>query len=270
MQATSVAIESRASVHPVGGLRNERRAGRLIINADDWGRDVITTDAILQCVLRRTVSSVSAMVFMADSERASAMARENGIDAGLHLNFTTPFTASRVPAQVVDAQRKIGRKLLGGRLAQAWFNPLLSRAFEYVVSAQIEEFALRYGRMPERIDGHHHMHLCANVIMARLLPRGSAARRNFSFEPGEKSLVNRWYRRAVDGLLSRRCRLTDYFFSIAPLSPPARLERIFGLARQFAVEVETHPADPEEYRFLTSGEILRWTKDLPIASRFAG
>lgn len=268
MQATPAIEEGCASAHPERSSENGNRAGRLIINADDWGKDALTTDAIHQCVLRRTVSSVSAMVFMADSERAFAIAREKGVDAGLHLNFTTPFTASNVPAKLADTQRKIGRRLLSGRLAQAWFDPLLCGAFKEVVSAQIEEFSLRYGHQPERIDGHHHMHLCANVIWGKLLPRGIAVRRNFSFEPGEKSFANRWYRRVMDSLLARRHRLTDYFFSIAPLSPRKRLERIFNLARRFTVEVETHPADPEEYKFLTSGEILRWTNNLRIASRF--
>ncbi|MGA3033268.1 MAG: hypothetical protein ABSD70_08290 [Terracidiphilus sp.] len=41
--------------------------GALIVNADDWGRDVATTDSILHCVKRATVSSASGMVFMQDS-----------------------------------------------------------------------------------------------------------------------------------------------------------------------------------------------------------
>jgi hypothetical protein len=40
------------------------------------------------------------------------------------------------------------------------------------------------------------------------------------------------------------------------------------LARQFVIEIETHPAKPDEYRFLTSGEILRWVGDIPISDRF--
>src|SRR6266480_4217678 len=67
--------------------------GVLIVNADDWGRDAETTARIAECVVPGGVSSVSAMVFMADSERAADTARERGIDAGLHVNFTTPFSA---------------------------------------------------------------------------------------------------------------------------------------------------------------------------------
>jgi hypothetical protein len=65
--------------------------GRLIVNADDWGRDRHTTDRILECVVHKALSSASAMVFMEDCERAAAMDLERGIDCGLHLNFTAPF-----------------------------------------------------------------------------------------------------------------------------------------------------------------------------------
>jgi len=48
------------------GNGNFSENGVLIVNADDWGRDVQTTDRMLECLLHRSVSSVSAMVFMAE------------------------------------------------------------------------------------------------------------------------------------------------------------------------------------------------------------
>src|ERR1039457_7170279 len=99
------------------------------------------------------------------------------------------------------------------------------------------------------------MHLCANVLLAGLLPKGTLVRRHFSPESGEKPLRNYVFRKFTDVLLARRYRTVDYFFSLPPLCPPSRLERIFSLARHSAVEVETHPINPEEYRYLTSS---RW------------
>ena len=64
----------------------------LIINADDFGRSVAETDAALRCYIAGRITSVSAMVFMADSERAAELAKENELDVGLHLNFTERFT----------------------------------------------------------------------------------------------------------------------------------------------------------------------------------
>jgi hypothetical protein len=243
-------------------------SGRLIVNADDWGRDQATTDRTFECTELRTVSSVSAMVFMADSERAAEIARRSGIDAGLHLNFTETFSASNVPAPLLEHQSRLRRRLGRHPLARILYYPGLARSFEYVVSAQIDEYHRLYGADPQRIDGHHHLHLCTNVVRDGLLPAGTVVRRNFSFLPGEKSLVNRLYRRAVDRRLAGRHRLVDYLYNLSPLEPADRLQRIFSLARNSVVELETHPINPEEHRFLTSGEMLGQLGDLTISPNF--
>ncbi len=245
------------------------RRGLLIVNADDWGRDTETTDRMFECVAYGTVSSVSAMVYMEDSERAAAIAKERGIDAGLHLNFTTRFSTHNCPSRLAECQQEIAVYLTRRRINRMVFHPGLMRSFEYVVKAQLDEFCRLYGTPPERIDGHHHMHLCANVLLGRLLPPKTLVRRNFSFQHGEKSLVNRLYRRAVDHRLAQRHRLVDFLFSLTPLESEGRLERIRSLAREFIVEVETHPINADEYRFLKGDEVARWTEDVPIAPRFS-
>lgn len=241
-------------------------SGSLIINADDWGRDRRTTDQTLNCLRHGAVSAVSAMVFMEDSERAAATAREHGIDSGLHLNLTTPFSGQGSPSMLKECQEKIARYLLRHRLAQVMFHPGLTSEFEYVVKAQLEEFGRLYGVAPLRLDGHHHMHLCANVVLRHLLPKNSIVRRNFSFEAGEKSVWNRGYRTCIDRMLKRRHRLVDYFFSLPPLQPESRLHRIAMLARDWVVEVEAHPVNQSEYRFLTEGGILRFAEGMRVAS----
>jgi chitin disaccharide deacetylase len=258
-------MSSDKLIHRIDG---QSRTGLLIVNADDWGKDPFTTGRILDCACRGTVSSVSAMVFMEDSERAAAVAQEWGIDAGLHVNVTTPFSAPYCPAQLVEHERKLARYLLGHPVARAVFHPGLVRSFEYVVSAQIDEFCRIYQKDPARLDGHHHMHLCANVVLGGLLPKGTIVRRHFSYEPGEKALRNGIFRQFTNAMLSQRHRLVDYFFSLPPLEPPNRLERIFSLASRDVVELETHPVNPEEYQFLMDGEMFRF-HGAEIASRFA-
>jgi hypothetical protein len=267
MSAARAAFESSTN-RPDSENGRAPQAGVLILNADDWGQDYETTERIRECVLRRTISSVSAMVFMEDSERAAAIAQEKEIDAGLHLNFTTPFSAPNCPAPVAERQREIAAYLWRHRFARAVYHPGLARAFEYVVAAQIDQFSRLYQRTPNRLDGHHHMHLCANVMFGKLLPRGIIVRRNHAFRLGEKSLINRFYRRTVDRFLVRRHRVVDFFFALAPLEPADRLQRIFSLSRQFTVELETHPVEPEEYRFLTSEEVFTQMGNLQIASKF--
>lgn len=240
--------------------------GALIINADDWGRDRTTTDRTRDCIRCKAVSSISAMVFMEDSERAAATARERVIDTGLHLNLTAPFSGGNCPSKLKECQEKIGKYLLRHRLSLAMFHPGLTSEFEYVVKSQLDEFSRLYGTAPSRIDGHHHMHLCANVLSQRLLPHGTVVRRNFSFEAGEKSVWNRLYRRWVDSRLARRHRLTDYFFSLGPIEPVNRLQRIFSLAQEWVVEVEAHPIKPDEYRFLTEDGMACLGKGVKVMS----
>ena len=243
------------------------QAGLLIMNADDWGRDILTTNRILECTVPGAVSSVSAMVFMKDSERAATMARDHAIDTGLHLNLTTPFSTASCSSMLMQCQQKIARYLLRHPLAQVMFHPGLTHAFEYVVAAQIEEFNRLYGATPSRLDGHHHMHLCANVLFQGLLPANTIVRRNFFFETNEKSLWNRLYRRFVDRVLARRHCLRDYFFSLAPLQPEGRLQRIFSLSREYVIEVEVHPVNKDEYAFLIEGGIARLAGSVSLQTK---
>src|SRR5438876_7492262 len=104
-----------------------RRNGLLVVNADDWGRDRLTTRMILDCLRRGTVSSVSAMVFMEDSERAADMGQAGAIDTGLHLNFTTPFSAPYCPVRLIEHQSELARYLLRHPFARAVFHPGLAR-----------------------------------------------------------------------------------------------------------------------------------------------
>lgn len=243
-------------------------AGILIINADDWGADPETTDRIYECLCHGSVSSTSAMVFMSDSERAAALARKNPIDVGLHLNLTAPFTGPGLPASLIRQHAKVIGFLTRNRFARTIFHPGLVHSFRDVVTAQLEEFQRLYGMAPQRIDGHHHMHLCANILLGKLIPSGTIVRRNFSFQPGEKSIANRLYRKATDAILTKRHLMSDYLFPLQPLEPLARLERIVRLAHDCAVELETHPVNADEYQFLVGGGLRNLIGKLPIAPRY--
>ena len=237
----------------------------LIVNADDWGRSRAETDAILQCHLRGRITSVSAMVFMEDSERAAGLARENGIDVGLHLNFSQEFTGDTVSPALRNHHRNIIAFLTANKYAQLFYNPFLRTQFAYSCQAQLEEFARLFGATPTHIDGHHHMHLCANVLFSKLIPTGTVVRRNFSFWPGEKTLVNRAYRSAADRWLARRYRLTDYFFDLTQCMQGNKLDRVAALARSEEVELMTHPISPGERAYLMSDQCSELLQSLSSA-----
>jgi len=228
----------------------------VIVNADDWGMRRTATDRILDCIRHGAVSSASAMVFMEDSECAAAVAREHGVDVGLHLNLTDALTGKDVPARLREEHEKLMRYLRKGRRGMLVAHPLLRSAFEFVVKAQLEEFERLYGRKARHIDGHHHAHLAANVRGQKLLPAGTTVRRNFTFALGEKSWLNRRVRAWQDKQLVRRHRMTEYFFNLAPMDE-ARLRRLLEAARSADVEIECHPERDEEYEFLMSGGLER-------------
>jgi len=239
----------------------------LIVNADDWALSVPATNRILECVRAGVVSSVSAMVFMRDSERAAELAREHTIHSGIHLNLTCGFTAPNLPQRLQDHQQRTAAFLRFRRFSRGHFNPLLARSFDYAVKAQMEEFERLYGARPARVDGHHNMHLCANVLVQDLLPRQAVVRRIESFAAGEKSAMERLYRRMLDRLLARRYRMPDYFFALLPMEA-ARIHRIVELARTSTVELGTHPADDSEYAFLMNGGLADPGANVGIAQGY--
>lgn len=226
----------------------------LIVNADDFGRSTAETDAALGCYEEGRITSVSAMVFMEDSERAAELAKANQLDVGLHLNFVEALTGKNYPARLSEYHARTVRYLMRNKYAQLLYNPFLRKEFAYSYEAQANEFARLFGAPPSHIDGHHHMHLSANVLISNVIPAGMKMRRNFSFWPGEKSWLNRTYRTFVDGWLSRRYQLADYFFDLSQSIREKKLDRVIALAKSNNVELMTHPIVQMESEYLMSDQ----------------
>jgi predicted glycoside hydrolase/deacetylase ChbG (UPF0249 family) len=239
----------------------------LIINADDWGRSVAETDAALRCYKAGRITSVSAMVFMQDSKWAARLAKDYELDdVGLHLNFSEEFTNASCPETLKEHHRRIITFLRRNKYAQLLYNPFLRKAFAYSYHAQMEEFVRLFEKSPSHIDGHHHMHLCANLLLSKSIPAGMKMRRNFSFWPGEKSWLNRAYRGLVDRWLARRYQLTDYFFDLTQCIQEKKLDRVAALAKSKDVELMTHPVFRTEADYLMSDEFQVMLQRLEIGS----
>jgi predicted glycoside hydrolase/deacetylase ChbG (UPF0249 family) len=206
------------------------------------------------------------MVFMRDSERAAALAQANSVDVGLHLNFAEQFTGASLPSELLKTQDRLVSYLMGSRYAQLLYNPFLRRQFSESLRAQLDEFDRLYHRPPTHIDGHHHMHLCANMLLAATLPAGSKVRRNFSFWPGEKSALNRAYRRLVDRWLQRRHRMVSYFFDLGQCLREDKLSRVAALAKATQVELMTHPILTDESEFLLGKQFSMFLQSIPTGS----
>jgi predicted glycoside hydrolase/deacetylase ChbG (UPF0249 family) len=238
----------------------------LIINADDWGRSVAETDTALQCFLENRVTSVSAMVFMADSERAAKLAKQHNLDVGLHLNFAEAFSGNRHSARLDECQNKIVHFLRRSRFSQLLYNPFLQKQFLISYQAQIKEFERLFERSPSHVDGHHHLHLCLNFTAAKMIPPGMKIRGHPSFWPGEKGLLNRAYRRLSDRWLAQKYRLIDYFFDLSQCLSEGRIGQVASLAKEADVELMTHPVIASELGFLLSEEFLACMQNLRIST----
>ncbi len=226
----------------------------LIITADDCGKNTSTTDNSLFCFKDGRMTSVSAMVFMRDSERAAEFVLQSGVESGLHLNFSLPFDGVVRSGKLLDSQLRLAAFLEKSRFAPMLYNPFLNKDFEYVYTAQYEEYIRLYGMAPAHINGHRHKHLCWNVLMSGLIPRGSRVRRTFTFRWDEKNAFNLMYRRLLDRIIAAKYVCTDSFFSLMPMDRVDRLRRIIDLSKQSVVELMVHPERKEEFKYLMSDE----------------
>ena len=218
----------------------------LIVNADDWGRTPAETEAALSCFLQGRVTSVTAMTFMIDSERAAAIALEHRIPVGLHLNFTEALTAPRVNPVLMTDHRRVAKFLNTTRYSAVVPNPFLRQSICSAFKFQLDEFIRLYKKPPTHFDGHRHFHLCLNMLLAAPISRGQKVRRTFSFTAQEKGLVNWLYRRALDRWVLARYLTTDYFFALSQRMNRAAFADVARLAHQASVELMTHPIVPAE------------------------
>lgn len=238
----------------------------LIINADDFGKTESITNNIAVCFREGHITSTSAMVFMLDSERAAQVALEQNLEVGLHLNFDDAFTGPAQPAAVKGCQERTGAFLRRSRYAQVFYNPLLRKPFEYLYHAQYEEFVRLYHRPPTHINGHHHMHLCGNVLFGNIIPPGLRVRRSFTFSRGERHFVNRLYRRIIDTIVTKRFISSDMFFAAVASEPLSVVKNNVRLARNQNVELMVHVSSPQEVEFVMQPGFLKAIRGAPLGT----
>jgi predicted glycoside hydrolase/deacetylase ChbG (UPF0249 family) len=238
----------------------------LILTADDYGRSVEATDRICLCGARGRITSASAMVFMRDSVRAAARAADTPLEFGLHFNFTEPMDDAAAPASLRGHHDRVRSFLNSHRMAPALYAPRLAGSFRVLVDAQREEYERLFGTAPAFYNGHHHMHLCTNVLLGHLLPTSSPIRNAFTFEPGEKSLLNRLYRKSLRRWIRAHHTSTNAFYSIEPIHDISRLTRLVWQAGVDVVEIEVHPERHDESQFLLGDSFAECLKEAQLGS----
>jgi predicted glycoside hydrolase/deacetylase ChbG (UPF0249 family) len=243
--------------------------GLLIINADDWGLDAPTTEAIRRCFVAGAVTSASAMAFMAGSEGAARVAADLEIPVGLHINLTEPFTAVDLDEEVRARQARTAA-YFGGPGWRRWgVSRALFPEIEICIAEQLTEFRRLYGREPTHFDGHEHIHQSFGVLAAKAFPRDAKMRPSLTFMPNEKWWPNRAVRAVVNRTMRARFSTPRYLFSIRDMHPQfggRALEEKLALASGAAVEVMTHPGWDDEREVLLDAGWLELISLRPTGS----
>lgn len=136
----------------------------VVINADDFGKDQTTTNAIFCAFEQGLISQTTLMVNMPDADRAVMLAKERGLvdRVGLHLNLVEgmPLTEGLRSCRLFCNEH--GRFFEGGvlrlrRLLQPYSAKIASLIREEC-QAQIDKY-LAYGLPLMHCDSHCHAHV---------------------------------------------------------------------------------------------------------------
>lgn len=242
----------------------------LIVNADDFGWNTEATDRTIDAFRAGQISSATAMVHMADSERAAMLAREAGLPIGLHVNLTDPFDGDKVPAATRARQLAACRHFSGRRFKlRSWsYDPRIGGDVDAAVADQLQRFEELYGGPPTHFDGHNHVQACPNVVLARPLRAVGRTRNGLRSWPSASEPMGR-LRALRRGLTYRRLLTTRYFFDIDKLfrdPTPASLAARVDLAHETSVEVMAHPGFPHELSALRSPLWAQALESAPLGS----
>jgi chitin disaccharide deacetylase len=140
---------------------------RITLCADDYGISPAVSGAIRDLIAQRRINATSVMVIAPAFSRAEASAlREvagNHAAIGLHLTLTGPFAPhtpgfaplrdGAFPPLASMARRGLSRSL----------TPALLDA---EIAAQVAAFRAAFGRPPDYIDGHQHIHVFPQISEA--------------------------------------------------------------------------------------------------------
>jgi chitin disaccharide deacetylase len=225
----------------------------IFLCADDYGISPGVNLAIRDLVVRGRVNATSVLVTAPSCERSEACAlaalnsASHRVAIGLHLALTAPFR----PASGGFTPLKTGAFLpLRAVVLYALWHGFDQGALAAEVASQLRRFAELFGRHPDFIDGHQHVHLLPQIRDAVLVEVKKAA-------------PNAWLRQC-GRLGSLRARLADGKGLILDLA-----SRGFR-GRAAALGLRTNPAFAGAYAFTDAADFAalfpRFLDSLPAGA----
>jgi predicted glycoside hydrolase/deacetylase ChbG (UPF0249 family) len=155
----------------VGQVDSSSDRRHIWLCADDYGISAAVNVAIRDLVVRRRLNATSVMVVAPSFHRSEALALDvlnHGmarVSIGLHLTLTAPF---RPLSDAYRPARDGAFLTLGATLAHAFMHRLAPDALAREIAAQLRMFVHTFGRAPDFIDGHQHVHLFPQIREAVL------------------------------------------------------------------------------------------------------
>jgi len=134
--------------------------------ADDYGISSSVNTAIRDLIMRGRLNATSVMVSAPSFDGSEAAALDvladgsRRVSIGLHLTLVTPFQPMSLEFQPLrnGAFLPLEQMLLRGSLRL-----LRRQALADEIAAQLAAFIVAFGRPPDFIDGHQHVHLFPQV-----------------------------------------------------------------------------------------------------------
>jgi chitin disaccharide deacetylase len=145
--------------------QNVRRR-RIWLCADDYGISASVDLAIRDLVVRGRINATSVMVVAPSFQRPEAATLdslntgERRVSIGLHLTLTAPF---RPISKAFQPLREGAFLSLRKTFMQACRRRLDPAALADEIASQVLRFEGAFGRAPDFIDGHQHVHLFPQV-----------------------------------------------------------------------------------------------------------
>ena len=145
-------------------MGNKATADRRIwLVADDYGISRAVNAAIRDLLERGAINATSVMVVASgfdDSEAAKLNSLRADAAIGLHLTLTAPF---RPLSEGYAPLHGGGFLSLRQTFLAAMLRRLSAAALTREIEAQVARFTAAFGRPPDFIDGHQHVHLFPRI-----------------------------------------------------------------------------------------------------------
>jgi chitin disaccharide deacetylase len=148
----------------------------IILCADDYGISPAVSAAIRDLITRRRINATSVMVTAPTFSHAEAAALRDaaGSDAaiGLHLTLTAPFPPH---AHGFSPLRHGAFLPLAAMARRALSRSLQPALLDTEIAGQFSAFRAAFGRMPDYVDGHQHIHVFPQISEALIRVTAHAA-----------------------------------------------------------------------------------------------